>query len=165
MSETAIVIGVGAERGLGATLCRRFARAGLHVFVAGRTPEKIGRVVERVRGEGGHATAVKSDATSEQSVIELFKKAEATGPVDLAIYNAGNNMPGDLLEMEADFFEHCWRVGCFGGFLFGRESARTMLPRGRGTLLFTGAIYEMLYHQPKAAWSLEIDVRTHLETF
>ena len=241
MSETAVVIGVGAERGLGATLCRRFGQSGLHIVVAGRTPEKIERVAGSIRAEGGQATAIRADTTLEDEVIELFKKAEAIGPVDLAVYNAGNNMPGNLLEMEADFFERCWRVGCFGGFLFGREAARTMLPRSRGTLIFTGAsasmrgrpffsaftaakgglrnfaqsmarefapqgihvghvvvdggiagdriekgmpefaesqgegglvdldgiatIYEMLYRQPRAAWSHEIDVRTHKEHF
>ena len=34
---SAIVVGVGAEQGLGAALCRRFAAQGYHVFVAGRT--------------------------------------------------------------------------------------------------------------------------------
>ena len=241
MTETAIVIGVGADRGLGATLCRRFAKSGLHVVIGGRTPEKIEGVADSIRADGGFATAVEADATEETSVIELFKKAESIGPVDLAVYNAGNNMPGKLIEMDAEFFERCWRVACFGGFLFGREAARTMLPRNRGTLLFTGAsasmrgkpffsaftaakgglrnfaqsmarefgpqgihvghvvvdggiagdriekgrpefaeamgegglvdldgistIYEMLYHQPKAAWSFEIDVRTHKELF
>lgn len=32
------MIGVGAEIGLGAALCRRFASEGLHVLIAGRTP-------------------------------------------------------------------------------------------------------------------------------
>ena len=41
---TAVVVGVGAERGLGAALCRRFAQGGYHVLVAGRTQAKIGRV-------------------------------------------------------------------------------------------------------------------------
>jgi NAD(P)-dependent dehydrogenase (short-subunit alcohol dehydrogenase family) len=139
MGDTAIVIGVGPEKGLGATLCHRFAKSGLHVVVAGRTPEKIESVADEIRSEGGESTGIQADATSEASVIELFRKAESIGPVGVAIYNAGNNMPGDLLTMEADYFEQCWRVGCFGGFLFGREAARVMKPRGRGTLLFTGA--------------------------
>jgi NAD(P)-dependent dehydrogenase (short-subunit alcohol dehydrogenase family) len=139
MSDTAVVIGVGAEKGLGATLCRRFARAGLHVVVAGRTPGKIERVADAIRSEGGAATAVEADAASEPDVVDLIRKAEAIGPIALAIYNAGNNMPGDFLSMEAEYFERCWRVGCFGGFLFAREAVRAMKPRGRGTLLFTGA--------------------------
>jgi NAD(P)-dependent dehydrogenase (short-subunit alcohol dehydrogenase family) len=41
--------------------------------------------------------------------------------------------------MAADYFERSWRVGCFGGFLFGREAVRRMAPRGGGSLFFTGA--------------------------
>jgi NADP-dependent 3-hydroxy acid dehydrogenase YdfG len=45
--RTAIVVGVGAERGLGAALCRRFAAEGYHVLVAGRSADRIGRVAAR----------------------------------------------------------------------------------------------------------------------
>lgn len=141
--KTAIVIGVGAERGLGAQLCRRFATKGLHVFVAGRTPEKIRTVADGIGAAGGAATAVATDTTVEGEVLALFDQAEQVGPVDLAIFNAGGAMPGDLKTMEAAYFELCWRVACFGGFLFGREAARRMAPRGTGTLLFTGASASM----------------------
>ena len=56
----------------------------------------------------------------------------------VALYNAGNNTPGRIADMSAEYFEQAWRVGCFGGFLFGREAARRMCPGG-GTVLFTGA--------------------------
>ena len=52
---TAVVIGVGAEQGLGAALCRRFAAAGHHVLVAGRTPQKIERVAQVIAQSGGSA--------------------------------------------------------------------------------------------------------------
>lgn len=136
---TAVVIGVGAEQGLGGTLAKRFATLGLHAVIGGRTQEKLDGVVTAIASGGGKATAVVADATQEADVVALFEKAEAIGPVEVAIFNAGNNMPGNLLTMEAGYFELCWRIGCFGGFLFGRESARRMAPRGRGTLLFTGA--------------------------
>jgi len=42
---TAVVVGVGAEQGLGAALCRRSAPEGYHVFVAVRSAEKVERVV------------------------------------------------------------------------------------------------------------------------
>jgi NAD(P)-dependent dehydrogenase (short-subunit alcohol dehydrogenase family) len=140
---TAVVIGVGPERGLGAALCREFARDALHVVVAGRTPSKIERVAEAIRGAGGRATAIPADATAENEVVALLEAAEGVGPVEAAVYNAGNNMPGNVLEMESGYFERCWRIGCFGGFLFGREAARRMVPRGRGTLIFTGASASM----------------------
>ena len=135
--KTAVIIGVGPDLGLGAQLCKRFAEEGLHVIVAGRTPAQIEAVAASIRSAGGQATAVAADATSEADVKALF--AAAGGQVDLAIYNAGNNTPGRIIDMDADYFEQSWRVCCFGGFLFGREALRLMTPQGGGTLLFTGA--------------------------
>jgi NAD(P)-dependent dehydrogenase (short-subunit alcohol dehydrogenase family) len=137
MPPTAIVIGVGPDRGLGAQLCRRFAAEGLHVLVAGRTRGKLDAVVEAIRSDGGSAEAVVANATSEADTLALFDRAG--DDLDLAVYNAGNNTPGRIEDMEADYFEKSWRVCCFGGFLFGREAVRRMKPRGGGTLLFTGA--------------------------
>lgn len=139
MSRTAAVIGVGAREGLGAALCRMAAREGLHVFAGGRTGAKVEAVAEGIRAAGGKATAVAADTTDEASVAAFVAAAEREGPLDLAVFNAGNNMPGDVLEMEAGYFEACWRIGCFGGFLFCREALRRMAPRGAGTLLLTGA--------------------------
>jgi NAD(P)-dependent dehydrogenase (short-subunit alcohol dehydrogenase family) len=137
--KKALVIGVGAEKGLGATISARFAREGLHVFVAGRTAQSLEQVVQQIRFAGGTATAVVADATREADVQSLFDQVcAAEGSLDVAVYNAGNNTPGAVTDMDADYFERAWRVCCFGGFLFGREAARRMLPQG-GTLLFTGA--------------------------
>jgi NAD(P)-dependent dehydrogenase (short-subunit alcohol dehydrogenase family) len=135
--KSAIVIGVGPDRGLGAQLCRRFAAEKLHVLVAGRSQGKLDSVVEAIRKDGGSAEAVVSDATSETDTLALFDRAGDS--LSLAIYNAGNNTAGRIAEMEADYFEQSWRVCCFGGFLFGREAVRRMQPLGGGTLLFTGA--------------------------
>lgn len=133
----AVIIGVGPERGLGAQLCHRFAAEGLEVFVAGRTGARIEAVAEAIRLAGGQATSVVTDATDEAQMVALFDRAGEG--IDLAIYNAGNNTAGRILEMEAAYFEESWRTVCFGGFLFGREALRRMVPAGRGTLLFTGA--------------------------
>lgn len=144
MSEkTAVIVGVGPENGLGGTLCRKFAGHGLHVVAAGRTKGKVDAVAQAIVDQGGKATGVETDATDEAAVVALIRQAEAIGPIDLAIYNAGNNMPGDFLEMEAGYFEKCWRICCMGGFLFSREALRVMAPRGQGTLLFTGASASM----------------------
>ncbi|MBR0820409.1 SDR family NAD(P)-dependent oxidoreductase [Bradyrhizobium liaoningense] len=135
--KTAIVIGVGPDRGLGARLCKRLAADGLKVIVAGRTLSALQAVVGDIEKSGGAAVPVVADATSERDVVALF---DAAGDdLDLAIYNAGNNTPGKIIEMDADYFENAWRVVCFGGFLFGREAVRRMVPKKTGTLLFTGA--------------------------
>lgn len=140
--HTAIIIGVGPQEGLGARLCERFASLGLHVWVAGRTQDSLDSVVDIIKTNGGHATAVVADATDEKQIEALFDqaKAEASGRLDVAIYNAGNNTPGRIIDMEAAYFEQSWRVGAFGGFLFGREAVRHMTANNQGgTLLYTGA--------------------------
>jgi NAD(P)-dependent dehydrogenase (short-subunit alcohol dehydrogenase family) len=140
---TAVVCGVGAEKGLGAALCRRFAAEGYHVLVAGRTPHKIERIAAAITARGGSAEAVQTDVTEESDVVRLFDRAMAPGegrlPVGLVVYNAGNNRRIDFREVSARDFEKFWRVGCFGGFLVGREAARRLAPLGRGTIIFTGA--------------------------
>jgi NAD(P)-dependent dehydrogenase (short-subunit alcohol dehydrogenase family) len=141
--RTAVVIGVGAEIGLGAALCRRFASEGLHVLIAGRTPGKLEQVVTSIRAAGGSAEAVPMDATNEADVVKLFDRAMAPGgareAAELVVYNAGGNQRVDFRELSAELFERFWRVGCFGGFLVGREAARRLVPLGRGTMIFTGA--------------------------
>jgi NAD(P)-dependent dehydrogenase (short-subunit alcohol dehydrogenase family) len=140
---SAIVVGVGAEHGLGAAVARRFAAAGHHVYVAGRTPAKVEQVVRTIRASGGSAQPIALDTTREDEVVRLFELAFTPGtevePPDVVVYNAGNNRKLDFRELSAAQFEEFWRVGCFGGFLVGREAARRLVPLGRGTVLFTGA--------------------------
>jgi NAD(P)-dependent dehydrogenase (short-subunit alcohol dehydrogenase family) len=141
--KKAVVLGVGAERGLGAAASRRFAKEGYHVLVAGRTVAKVEKVADSIRAAGGSATPVTVDGAKEAEVIALFDNAMADdaegSPVDLAVFNMGNNAAVDIREMTAQHFEDSWRVGCFAGFLFGREAVRRLAPLGRGTVIFTGA--------------------------
>jgi NADP-dependent 3-hydroxy acid dehydrogenase YdfG len=133
-APVAVVVGVGAEAGLGATLGRRLAATGRHVVLAGRTRERIEAIAGKIGG-----TAVVTDTTREEDVARLFETAAKLGTIGCVIYNAGNNVSAPIRELEAKTFEDAWRVACFGGFLVGREAARCMAPHGRGTILFTGA--------------------------
>jgi NAD(P)-dependent dehydrogenase (short-subunit alcohol dehydrogenase family) len=130
---TAVVVGVGAEQGLGAATCRRFAKDGHHVLVAGRTAVKIEQVVTTIVAAGGTAEPVLSDASSEADVAQLFDRAMAPGkglePVDLVVFNAGNNQRIDFREPSARAFEDFW-IGCYAGFLVGREAAWRLTPLG-----------------------------------
>lgn len=141
--KTALVVGVGAEAGVGGAVSRRFAAEGFHIVVAGRTAAKIDGVVAGIKAAGGSAEAVVADVTVEGDVVRLFDRAMAPGggnePAEVVVFNAGNNQIIDFLDLTPDQFEHFWRVGCFGGFLVGQEAARRLLPLGRGTIIFTGA--------------------------
>lgn len=135
--KVAVIAGVGPERGLGAQLCMRFAELGLHVLVAGRTQSKIDVIADKIKSAGGSAAAVAVDVTQEADVEKLF--AAVNGQLEVAIYNAGNNTPGPIKDMQASYFEASWRVACFGAFLFSREASKLMSPQNQGTILFTGA--------------------------
>ena len=138
-NNTALVVGVGASHGLGAAAARRFAREGLYVFVAGRTKAKLDQVVEEIKQAGGMAEALIGDASSETDAARFVNSAESKAPLTLVLHNAGTNRRDSILELKREDFEQLWREHCLGGFLIGRESAKHMVPRGRGTILFTGA--------------------------
>ncbi len=114
------VIG-GAGEGLGAALGRRFAAGGYEAVLCSRSNN------ERV------------DLSSESEVVALFERLEARAPVEVAVFNASAMHRGSILDTPAETFEKVWRVACYAGFLFGREAAKRMAPRGKGTILFTGA--------------------------
>ncbi|MBM7044186.1 MULTISPECIES: SDR family NAD(P)-dependent oxidoreductase [Rhizobium] len=142
-TPSAVIVGVGAEQGLGAALCRLLGNKGYHVIIAGRTPAKIDKVAETIRASGGSAEAIETDATDEAAVVRLFEHAfappDGIAPPDFIVFNAGINRPIGFRDLTAAQFEEFWRICCFGGFLVGREAARHLVPLGRGTVIFTGA--------------------------
>jgi NAD(P)-dependent dehydrogenase (short-subunit alcohol dehydrogenase family) len=145
---SALVIGVGAEAGLGAQLAHRFAQEGFRVLIAGRTEARLKSVATAIKQAGGQAEPIAADATREQDVIALFDKAVTRGDLDLVVYNVGNNAAVPLLDLTAEDFETFWRQNAFGGFLVGREAVRRMLPKGKGTVLFTGATASLRARPP-----------------
>ena len=137
---SAIIIGVGAERGTGAAVARRFAAGGLHTVLAGRTEERLAERRDEIIAAGGSASVHVLDVRKEDEVTALFDAAEAAhAPIRSVTFNPGANVRHPLAETEAWLFEHLWRVSCFGGFLVSREATRRMAAAGGGSLLFTGA--------------------------
>ncbi len=142
MSGTAsgvVVIG-GAGAGLGGAVARRFARDGMAAALVARNPERLERIAAEIRAAGGRAQAFPADLSVESQVVSLFERIDADlGAVEAAAYVAATRVEGAIIDTAAADFEKAWRLSCFSAFLFGREAARRMLPRGRGTIVFTGA--------------------------
>jgi NAD(P)-dependent dehydrogenase (short-subunit alcohol dehydrogenase family) len=138
-NKSAVVVGVGAARGLGAAIARRFAREGFLVTVLGRSAEKLEAAAKELR-ELGDVEAVVGDVTDEALVRRIVAAADRPdAPLEVAVFNAGGNWPKHFLDMDAGFLEDMWRTNALAGFLFAKAAIEAMLPRGRGTLLFTGA--------------------------
>ena len=138
--KSGVALLVGAGDAIGAAVARRFAAGGYSVCVARRNAEKSRSLVEEITASGAVARAVGTDVRSEEAVQALFAQVEAElGSVEVCLFNAGANVKSPLVETSAKLFFRVWELACYGGFLTGREAARYMVPRGRGTILFTGA--------------------------
>jgi NAD(P)-dependent dehydrogenase (short-subunit alcohol dehydrogenase family) len=150
---TVVVVGVGAETGLGAGLARRFAREGLRVVVAGRTRERLRATAASICSSGGSVVVKAADASREADVIALFDEAAGENDLELVVYNVGNNFAAPALETQTKLFEDLWRQNALGGFLVGREAVRQFAPRQRGTILFTGATASLRARPPFLAFA------------
>lgn len=139
-NRSAVVLGVGPSRGLGAAIARRFAREGFRVTIMGRSKEKLDAALADLRAAGADAEAVVGDVTDEAAVRRVVADADrADAPLEAAIFNAGGNWPRGFRDMDAEFLESMWRVNTLAGFFFAKAALDAMLPRGRGVILFTGA--------------------------
>jgi len=140
MSAQRVCCVIGAGDATGSAVARRFAREGYTVCVARRTESALKPLVDQITTEGGRAVAFGLDARREDDVAKLFQHIEAQiGPVEVLVFNVGGNVRFPILETTAQKYFKVWEMCAMAGFLAGREAARVMLPRGRGTLLFTGA--------------------------
>lgn len=135
MGETGIVVGVGP--GLGWALVNRFAREGLRMVACARDPRKLEALA---RTQAPDVRLEACDATKPADVARVFAMIEREhGAPAVAIFNAGAYERGGILDITAESFERCWRIGCLGGFLVGQAAARLMVAQASGTILFTGA--------------------------
>lgn len=140
MSANPVALIMGAGEGSGGAHARRFARGGYTVCAVRRDAEKLSPLIETIKAEGGCAFAYGTDASCEGEVVSLVAAIEQdVGSIEVAIYNVGGLTKGSVTELSAKDFCSAWETSCLGAFLMGREVAKRMLPRKKGTLLFTGA--------------------------
>ena len=133
---------IGAGDGVGAAVARAFARDGLAVCVTRRPRhlDKLEALAASIRADGGVAHAYGVDARNEAEMIALVDRIEAeVGPLEVVVFNIGANVRFPVVETTAQVYSKVWEMAALAGFFTGREAARVMGPRGRGTILFTGA--------------------------
>lgn len=142
MSSTPSCLIVGAGDGVGSAIARAFAREGLAVCVT-RRPRHLDRLeamAASIRAEGGRAHAFGVDARAEGEMIALVDRIEAEiGPLEVAVFNIGANVRFPVVDTTAQVYSKVWEMAALAGFFTGREAARVMAPRGKGSILFTGA--------------------------
>jgi NAD(P)-dependent dehydrogenase (short-subunit alcohol dehydrogenase family) len=140
MSNKKVALIIGAGDATGGAIARRFAKEGFTACVTRRNADKLQPLVDAIIAAGGAAFGYGSDARREEEVVALVEKIEAGhGAIEVFVFNIGANAPSSILEETARKYFKIWEMACMGGFLTGREVAKRMVARGRGTMLFTGA--------------------------
>jgi NAD(P)-dependent dehydrogenase (short-subunit alcohol dehydrogenase family) len=138
--KSALVVGVGHTEGVGAAVARRFAREGFDVTVFGRNEVKLATAMESLKAINPSARAEVGDVCDEATVRKLVADCDRRdAPLEVAIFNAGGNWPKAYLDMDPEFLTEMWTVNALSGFIFSKAAVEAMLPRGRGTIIFTGA--------------------------
>ena len=136
-NATAVIVGAGDY--IGAEIAKKFAAEGYLVFIGRRQAEKLEPLKAEIEAFGGRVVARGLDARDEDQMSAFYAEAEAAAPIEVSVFNIGANVNYPLLETTSRVFRKVWEMACYAGFLSGREAARHMLPRGAGSIFFTGA--------------------------
>jgi NAD(P)-dependent dehydrogenase (short-subunit alcohol dehydrogenase family) len=136
-SRSVAVIGAGDY--IGAAIARRFAAEGFTVFAGRRRADKLAPLLADGGTAGGPIVGRALDARNEADLAAFLQEADAAAPLELCIFNIGANVNFPLVDTTERVFRKVWELACYAGFLTAREAARLMLPRGSGSIFFTGA--------------------------
>ena len=140
MTDKKAVLVIGAGDATGGAIARRFAREGYIACVTRRTADKLQPLVDSIQAEGGQAFGFASDARKEADMTALVATIESEiAPIEVAVFNIGANVRFGILDTTERVYRKVWEMAALAGLLTGREAARVMLPRGRGSIFFTGA--------------------------
>jgi NAD(P)-dependent dehydrogenase (short-subunit alcohol dehydrogenase family) len=137
-----VVVIAGAGPGLAASLARRFGAENCRVGLLARSADYLETLSEELRAAGVNVVTQEADVSVLSEVQAAFKKfRQQIGPVDVLINHASAGGPfgQSILELDCAIFEQGWRAAALGGLFCSKEVLPTMIERGRGSIIFTGA--------------------------
>jgi 3-oxoacyl-[acyl-carrier protein] reductase len=131
-----IALVTGGGRGIGASIARELAGAGVKVAVSARTAEQVEEVANEIGG-----LAVVADVTRGDEVEAMIGKVESDlGAIDLLVANAGIGTAGGATwEVDPEEWWRVLEVNMRGVHLSCRSVIPGMLERGRGRIVITGS--------------------------
>jgi NAD(P)-dependent dehydrogenase (short-subunit alcohol dehydrogenase family) len=146
--KSALIVGAGS--GLSASLAHSFAKAGMAVALAARSPQKL---AEFATATG--ARTYNCDAAKRDEVEALFATLDSEGNApDVVVYNPSYRVRGPLIELDPAEVEKTIAISAFGGFLVAQAAVKRMLPKNHGALLFTGASASVKGYAQSAAFAM-----------
>lgn len=126
---------VGAGPGISAAFAHALVADGYQVAVASRNLQKLRPLADAI---GAMPFAV--DASSSADVVRLFADVDhSMGQPEVVLYNPSARIRGELLSLDIAAASAAIQITAIGALVTAQEAARRMLPRGRGSIFFTGA--------------------------
>jgi NAD(P)-dependent dehydrogenase (short-subunit alcohol dehydrogenase family) len=123
-------------------------------------------VVAEIRRDGGQAHALPLDVSREADVSAAAAKVRELGTLEVAVFNAGSMVVSPSLDLSVEDFEQTLRINAVGGFIFGQQALRVLVPNGRGTLIITGATGSLRGKPPFVAFAAaKAALRSVAQTF
>ena len=122
--QAAIV--TGGSSGIGAGICRAYAKAGAAVGVnyVGDA-EAAATLVKEIEGEGGLAIALKADVSREGDVARMFERfVKRFHRIDILVANAGIQRDAPVEKMTLEQWDEVMAANVAGQFLCAREAIR-----------------------------------------
>jgi NAD(P)-dependent dehydrogenase (short-subunit alcohol dehydrogenase family) len=131
--EGRVALVTGANGGLGAHFAETLSAAGAKVALCARRVETLADVAARIRERGGAAHVVALDVTRRESVVAAFDDAaQALGPVNVVVNNAGVAVTKPLLDHTDDDWDQVVGVNLTGAWRVAQEAARHMVKHANG---------------------------------
>jgi NADP-dependent 3-hydroxy acid dehydrogenase YdfG len=131
MQRTAVV--TGASSGIGAATAVKLAGAGYQVVLAARRSDRIEKLAEQIRRDGGQAQARRLDVTDRPAVDLL---AESLDRCDVLIDNAGGAVGADTIENAAPAeWRTMFEVNVIGTLHVTQALLPKLVASGAGTIV------------------------------
>src|SRR3954451_14222425 len=104
------IVVTGGSSGIGEAAAKKIAASGGDVALVARTPEKLEKVADEIRAQGGTAHVYPCDLSQMNAIEEMADKVLADiGGVDILINNAGRSIRRSL-ELSYDRFHDYQRT-------------------------------------------------------
>lgn len=149
-----VALVTGASSGIGAGIAKAMGAAGAKVIVNyASSEEAANRVVQEISDAGGEAHPVRADVSSEEEVIEMFRKSvEQFKTIDILVSNSGVQKDSEFVNMTLKQWQTVLGINLTGAFLCAREAAREFIRRGAiperskaaGKIIFISSVHEVI---------------------